>query len=468
MDILSSSLREKISSRPINTILRSDNKELDQEFIDIAFDTEKRRVQVPDIFDGRVVWDGLLNKPMDQGKCGSCWAFSTTGTLADRFNIQSLGIMNIQLSPAKLVLCSWQYKEFSRSQSNILDNDNEFSEFNLKNLENKACYGNSLLEACHFLFDIGTTTEDCVPYNKNLGNFYKFEKIGEFKNIAQLPLCSAISGITGDMCSDFYLNAKTGVERGTPSRFYKAFYFYTIRGVPKDGGSQYNIKNNIYKWGPLSTAMQVYPDFYTFDSKREIYEWDGNGPQLGGHACEIVGWGKEGNKEYWIIKNSWGTDWGDKGYFRMIRGINNCQIEENCIGLVPDFFFPINYKAIGNEILYGKQNIGKERKKIATYIEVLAGGIDTTTGYSRRAMSAMPWLNLSPPIELDDLPDWNKFIAGRDASIKNRVIYQSIVRQKNSDIRYSKQSLQIYVTVSVILIIAILFILFLMWKNNRK
>ncbi|KAK5973481.1 Cathepsin B [Trichostrongylus colubriformis] len=59
------------------------------------------------------------------------------------------------------------------------------------------------------------------------------------------------------------------------------------------------------------------------------------GPQVGGHAVKVIGWGKEGDVPYWLIANSWHSDWGENGYFRMIRGINNCGIEEDVVaGLV--------------------------------------------------------------------------------------------------------------------------------------
>jgi hypothetical protein len=418
METLSSSLQTKISAKPLSTILRHELEGLNKEFTDNII-IHSRKLKIPNEFDGRIAWSGLLTTPMNQGSCGSCWAFASTGMLSDRFNIHSLGMMNVQLSAAKLILCDWQGKDKIKIPIHPEDDILKISEINERAFLNSACYGNNLLDACRYLYEIGTPTEECVPYTKKFGLQSNFQKIGTFDNASQLPLCSTVSGPLFDMCSDFYIDNKTGVEGGTPERFYKCLHYYTVSGVKKDGGSEYNIRDNIYKFGPLASGIQVYPDFYTFDHTN-IYEWDGKGSQVGGHAIEIVGWGDENGKKYWIIKNSWGLDWGEKGYFKMLRGVNMCEIESNCIGMIPDFFYPINYVIPKHEIWKETKENKADRLRISTSLDNTAGGIDPTTGYTRRVMITMPWLNLNRPVELENLPDWETFIAAEDANILNR------------------------------------------------
>lgn len=47
-------------------------------------------------------------------------------------------------------------------------------------------------------------------------------------------------------------------------------------------------------------------------------------------VVSVVGWGVENNQPYWMVRNTVGAYWGENGYFRIVRGVNNLGIEERC------------------------------------------------------------------------------------------------------------------------------------------
>jgi len=128
--------------------------------------------------------------------------------------------------------------------------------------------------AAHYLKTTGIPDEACMPYT---------------------------SGSTGNdvSCSDKCQNAS--------ARSMKISGFKTPSGI-LSGKSVDSVKAALLK-GPLVTTLNVYADFMTYSSG--VYQHVGN-DILGGHAISIVGY--DDTKRAWLIRNSWGEEWGEKGF----------------------------------------------------------------------------------------------------------------------------------------------------------
>ncbi|KAH8046306.1 transferase [Aureococcus anophagefferens] len=100
---------------------------------------------------------------------------------------------------------------------------------------------------------------------------------------------------------------------------YKAASAYAVNGVE-------NMQKEIMTHGPIQVAFNVYKSFMSYKSGVYAKKWYELMPE-GGHAVKIVGWGTEGGKDCWLVANSWNTSWGDEGYFKIVRGSDNCGIE---------------------------------------------------------------------------------------------------------------------------------------------
>lgn len=72
--------------------------------------------------------------------------------------------------------------------------------------------------------------------------------------------------------------------------------------------------------------LQIFPGIY----EHKMGWWP-----LGGHAVRVVGWGTENGVEYWQVANSWGSNWGENGFFRIKRGVNMCLFESYMMAVTP-------------------------------------------------------------------------------------------------------------------------------------
>lgn len=84
-----------------------------------------------------------------------------------------------------------------------------------------------------------------------------------------------------------------------------------------------SIASFLTETGPLAVALNADPLMYYSGGIVDAYSCDST--QIN-HAVTIVGYGSEDGQDYWIVKNSWGSGWGEQGYFRIARGSGACGI----------------------------------------------------------------------------------------------------------------------------------------------
>jgi C1A family cysteine protease len=116
--------------------------------------------------------------------------------------------------------------------------------------------------------------------------------------------------------SEYAYKAKAGTCVKTNSTFYGA-----KKGTFASLNNEAKFKNWIMNNGPIQAGFAIYKTFYQY--KSGVYQDMGGNKIEGYHAIEVLGWGKENGKEFWICKNSWGKWWGDNGYFKIEK--NNCK-----------------------------------------------------------------------------------------------------------------------------------------------
>jgi len=131
-----------------------------------------------------------------------------------------------------------------------------------------------------------------------------------------------------------YVSGEDGVDNGTCQ--YSAApsdVGATCMGwVYLPNGDEEAMQQAIAQKGPVSIAYDVLTDFMYYESG--VYSSQNCSQYQLNHAMLVVGYGTEMDQDYWLLKNSWGEDWGDEGYIKVARNMdNNCGIAS--VGVYP-------------------------------------------------------------------------------------------------------------------------------------
>jgi C1A family cysteine protease len=196
---------------------------------------------VPDLVDWRK--KNAVTSIKDQGQCGSCWSFSSTGAIEGAWAISTGNLVN--LSEQQLVDCSKKYG-------------------------NLGCNGGMMDNAFEYVIDNGQCADAEYPYTAKGGSCHS---------------CTTVAKL-----SDCY-------------------------DVPTN--NQLALKEAVALKGPISIAIEA--DTKVFQSYSSgVITSSSCGTNLD-HGVLIVGYGEENGIKYWLVKNSWGTSWGENGYVKIAR-----------------------------------------------------------------------------------------------------------------------------------------------------
>ncbi|POI26040.1 hypothetical protein CIB84_010208, partial [Bambusicola thoracicus] len=92
------------------------------------------------------------------------------------------------------------------------------------------------------------------------------------------------------------------------------------REIPE--GNEKALKRAVARIGPVSVGIDASLPSFQFYSRGVYYDPSCNAENIN-HAVLAVGYGAQKGTKHWIIKNSWGTEWGNKGYVLLARNMNN-------------------------------------------------------------------------------------------------------------------------------------------------
>jgi len=264
----------------------------------------KSPIKAPTNFDSRAEWPYCANTIghiRDQSACGSCWAFGSTESINDRLCIENV---TSQLPFAQLLSVE-DTTACCHSGGSMGCNGGQpsavWSWAETAGIPSGGDYP-----------DMGKT-DTCEPYS--------LPECAHHVNSSQYPPCPSREYPTPRCVSSC-------TNKGY-SKSWSADKHYTKVGTVKQFRGVTNIVNEISSHGSVSAAFTVYQDFLSYTSGVYVHK---SGSALGGHAIKIFGYGVENGQDYWWCANSWNPSWGNKGFFKILKGRDECGIENDVTG----------------------------------------------------------------------------------------------------------------------------------------
>lgn len=259
---------------------------------------------LPAAYDSRAAHPDCALPAVDQGSCGSCYAFAAAAMAGERICIAT-GQVAAPLSQQELVSCGSSTQAEYTTPWCMRDNaGGQMRKFT------NGCHGATSFNALMYLHLFGLPTRSCVPYVSGGGG----PGVTHFETGSggRVPLCSTLET---QAC-----------------RVNRHSHRLSIP-VPCPPGDVECIKSAIYAGGPVLAGFTVTDEFRRYPNDPEFI-YNGSSCEtpetpVGGHAVVLYGWGERDGLRYWLARNSWGPEWGVNGTFKIGFGVEG--IEEKVL-----------------------------------------------------------------------------------------------------------------------------------------